>query len=144
MKRVLLFDRFQTARAECVSAHDEHDMTVRSIEQEISRLLNTRSPMSHCALPERRTIIHYGLPDFLHLSPQALRDTQILAGMISQAISAFERRIELSEVIVESPREARDCLRAHIKGNVRTPRGHALISFPVQVASVLPPLESLK
>lgn len=140
MKKALLFDRFQTGRA--ALALDDDDLTVRSIEQEISRLLNTRSPIAHSAHPERATVIHYGLPDFLHLSPQALRDTQMLAGMLSQAISAFEPRIQLSEVIVESPRESRDGLRAQIKGRVRMPSGHAVVSFPVQVAGFLPPLET--
>jgi type VI secretion system lysozyme-like protein len=143
MRKALLFDRFQSGIAESAQMQDEHDLRVRSIEQEISRLLNTRSPVAHLSLPERTTVIHYGLPDFLHLSPQALRDTQTLAGMISKAICTFERRIELSEVIVESPRESRDGLRAEIKGYVRTANGQTAVSFPVRVASVIPTLESL-
>lgn len=134
MSKALLFDRFRMNGASPSRILDQDAHKAKSVEREITRLLNTRSPIDPCALPERRTIIHYGLPDFLHLSPQALRDTQTLAGMLSEAICAYEKRIELSEVTVESPRDTRDSLRAHIKGYVRTDRGNAFVSFPVQIA----------
>jgi type VI secretion system lysozyme-like protein len=137
MNKSLLFDRFHTVRAMSPKMRDHHELTVKSIEQEISRLLNTRSTIAFSDKPGRKTVIHYGLPDFLHLSPRALRDAQTLAGMISQVIRAFERRIDLSEVIIESPRESRDGLRAQIAGHVRMPHGPVFVSFPVQVAGVL-------
>lgn len=136
MNKALLFDRFRKDPVLPDQAQDPHDWQVRSIEREVSRLLNTRAPFASSSLPDRRTVIHHGLPDFLHLSPQALRDTQILANMLSDSIRAFEPRIALSEVTVHSPRDSRDGLRAHVKGWVHSANGHAMVSFPVHVTGL--------
>jgi len=103
--RVPLFDRLfdldrshQEAQPRRVLARRE---VLASIRAELARLLNTR-----CAGPidglgdQERTVVNFGLPDFLTLSPTTDRDRQRLARLITDAVRAYEPRLRAPVVEV--------------------------------------------
>jgi type VI secretion system lysozyme-like protein len=114
------------------------DDDVESVIEEVMQLLNTRSPFSAstCTALIRRSVIDYGLVDFVHLSPLNRQDVQQLAHFVRDAIVAHEPRLHVDKVVIETPRPNRDMLRAVVSGQVRKrDRSLVPVSFPVQVAA---------
>ncbi len=138
--RDLLFHRFDNAaQSSQLSGYVEDEMVddVASVVREVTLLLNTRSPLSasaSAALP-RRTVLEYGLADFLHLSPVSMDDAKQLARFIREAIVAYEPRLQVDNVVIDTPRPCRDAVYAVISGQVRK-RDLSIVPvhFPVQVA----------
>lgn len=133
--KALLFHRFSTPTAlerEAVGEPDE----VSSVISEVTMLLNTRSPLpaSSASKMMRRTVLEYGLVDFLHFSPSNRQDAQQLARLIRETVRAYEPRLCVDSVTVDAPRSCRDALSALISGFVRK-RDSSLVpvSFPVKV-----------
>ena len=111
---------------------DDIDEVIHSV----GLLLNTRSPFSltECNNLDRRTVIDYGLPDFLHLSPLSRAASFELAGAVRDTIAAHEARLVVSTVDVQLPRPCRDVFRVIISGQVKTISGHIeKVVFPVDV-----------
>jgi len=116
------------------------DDEVVSVIEEVMLILNTRSPLSasSCAKLSRRSVLDYGLADFLHLSPLNRQDIQQLANYIRDAILAHEPRLQVDKVVIETPRPNRDALSAVVSGRVRKKdRTMVPVSFPVRVAAPL-------
>lgn len=111
---------------------------VSSVVAEVTLLLNTRSPFSASQEPGlmRRTVLGYGLADFSHYSPSSRQDALFLANFIRQTVTAYEPRLVVDNVTVDTPRLSRDCLSATISGYVRKrDRSTVPISFPVTVGA---------
>lgn len=136
----LLFYRFDNVRQSSQLsgyAEDEVIDDVGSVIREVTLLLNTRSPLSasDCAVLPRRTVLEYGLTDFLHLSPVSMDDAKQLARFIREAIVAYEPRLQVDSIVIDTPRSCRDAVYAVISGQVRK-RDLSIVPvyFPVQVA----------
>lgn len=102
----------------------------------VSVLLNTRSPfsLSACSQLTRRTVLDYGLPDFLHLSPLSREATYQLARAVREAIEAHEKRLIVDTIDVQLPRPSREIFRVVVTGSIRTRRGDLeRVSFPIEV-----------
>lgn len=115
-----------------VNERDDVADVIRAIEN----LLNTRSPFSLtiCTALSRRTVIDYGLPDFLHLSPLSRAASYQLARAVKDTITAHEPRLLITSVDVHLPRPCRDVFRVLISGAVKTLAGSLeKVSFPVDV-----------
>lgn len=128
----LLFHRFGLP-VDLVEPCDE----VISVIHEVTCLLNTRSSARASDFSTKdQTIVNYGLADFLHFSPLGRQDSQKLADLVYRTIRAFEPRLKLESVIVETPRPCRDLVCAIVTGQVRR-RDESMVSvrFPVKVAS---------
>lgn len=111
---------------------DDIDEVILSVEI----LLNTRSSMSltECTNLARRTVIDYGLPDFLHLSPLSRAASYQLAGAVKDAIAAHEPRLVVTSVDVQLPRPCRDVFRVIITGKIKSINGlFEKVTFPVDV-----------
>lgn len=136
----LLFERFRLAALDGPRASDDDE--VSSVISEVTRLLNVRAPLTAAEAAERprRTVVDYGLVDFLHLSPLGRKDAQQLAAYVFAAVQAYEPRLILDKVVVEAPRPARDALCAILTGHVRHgQRPDVPVNFSVRVASAIPP-----
>jgi type VI secretion system protein ImpF len=86
-----LFDRL-AASGEAWLQGD--DALRQSVEQELSRLLNTRSRLTFEAFGRTDgTTIDYGVPDFSERSLRSDTDRDAIAGAIRHAIMMFEPRL---------------------------------------------------
>jgi predicted component of type VI protein secretion system len=113
----------------------EHN-EVEDVIYAVQILLNTRSPFSLtvCKNLSRRTVIDYGLPDFLHLSPLSRVASYELARAVKETLAAHEPRLFVASVEVQLPRPCRDVFRVMISGNVKTLSGsYEKVSFPIDV-----------
>ena len=131
-----LFDRFLSSQDELSLADKDEANSVALVMRSIEELLNTRSSfsMSDCERLKRRSIIDYGMPDFLHLSPLSRAATHRLARAVHDAVAAHEPRLTIRGVEVETPRPCRDAFRVVISGEVRVDDTHVeAITFPVEV-----------
>ena len=105
-----------------------------SVRRELERLLATRSTRRASEIEARPlTVIDYGIPDFIHLSPQNPEERQLLQQLIALPVAAFEPR--LRNVTVEvTPREGeRDSLRARIAAEMRIGDIWEPVIFPTLV-----------
>lgn len=134
------FDRFvspfDTLASEAVTRGGVKQNDVASVIDAVEILLNTRSPFSLAVCEEfsKRTVIDYGLPDFLHLSPLSRVSTYHLARAVRDTIVAHEPRLSVATVDVQMPRPCRDVFRVMITGEVKTSTGKKeKVHFPVDV-----------
>lgn len=132
--RVLpLFDRFlsPSGRSNIRGVSEE----IADVIGSIGTLLNTRSPFSatDCARIQRRTVLDYGMPDFLHISPVSRGAIHHLARTVQSVINAHEPRITVIAVEVDIPRPCRDSFRVLITGELNTRDGKETVMFPLDV-----------
>ncbi len=109
---------------------------IEEVIHAVSALLNTRSPfsLSVCSQLTRRTVLDYGLPDFLHLSPLSREASYQLARAVREAIDAHEKRLIVDTIDVQLPRPSREIFRVVVTGSIRTRRGDLeRVSFPIEV-----------
>lgn len=137
--RDALFDRFvESEDDQAGSELGRTDRDVHSVKEAVRALLNTRSPFSAsmCGELRRRTVIDYGLPDFIHLSPLSRIDSQYLARMVHSTIQSHEPRLTVNNVTVQTPRRSRDMVRVTIMGHVKgKDRQETMVSFSVDVGT---------
>lgn len=128
-----LFDRFILPRVE--SSVRGVDSEVAEVIESIGVLLNTRSPfsLSDCEQMPRRTVLDYGMPDFLHISPVSRDAIHHLARSVQSVIQAHESRITVIAVDIDVPRPCRDAFRVLITGEMNTRNGKESVMFPVEV-----------
>jgi type VI secretion system protein ImpF len=70
------------------------DALRQSVEQELSRLLNTRSRLTFEAFGQSDgTVVDYGVPDFSERSLRSDTDRDAIAAVIRRAIAMFEPRL---------------------------------------------------
>ncbi len=119
---------------EVLKSYESDD--IEDVILSVETLLNTRSPFSLtvCTNISRRTVIDYGLPDFLHLSPLSRAASYQLAGAVKDTISAHEPRLLVTSVDVQLPRPCRDVFRVLITGKIKTLNGRLeSVAFPIDV-----------
>lgn len=106
-----------------------------SVRRELERLLATRSTRRASDIEARPlTVLDYGVPDFIHLSPQNPEERQLLEKLIAVPVAAFEPRLRNVEVEV-TPREGeRDSLRARIAAELLVGDVWEPILFPTLVS----------
>lgn len=112
-----VFDRFFGLKRN--SADIESD-AVATIIESVGRLLNTRSscPASQSLSTPRQTVLDYGLPDFIHLSPQSRTDAEFLSKIVANAIRWHEPRFVVDDVAIDVPRPRREIMRVRVFGRV--------------------------
>lgn len=136
-QRAPLFDRLEQPNEISVEAEQRHRLQsgqalLRSIEREVSNLLNTRCAFSPAALQKReRTVLEYGIPDFAHFSLADEDQQRALVETIRGAIAAYEPR--LSSITVQlvrvEPRGQRIVL--NVSGKIRVGDTVEPVMFPV-------------
>jgi type VI secretion system protein ImpF len=88
---VPLFDRVAASGDAWLQGEDA---LRQSVEQELSRLLNTRSRLTFEAFGTAEgTVIDYGVPDFSERSLRSGADRDAIAAAIRHAIALFEPRL---------------------------------------------------
>src|SRR5262245_10770436 len=107
-----------------------------AVRQEVGRLLNTRCPIPAHHLREReRTVIDYGVPDVSQFFPRNPADHERLAAILSQAIVAFEPRLQQVWVTVEEITENERALWVHIDAGLVVESVTEPVSFQVLIRS---------
>ncbi|SHH10119.1 type VI secretion system baseplate subunit TssE [Massilia sp. CF038] len=90
-----------------------------SIEQELTRLLNTRCACPLAVLATReRSVIDYGLPDYSALCSGSSADRARLVSLVRDTIVAFEPRLRQVEVEIALLPNCRHALQVGIRGAV--------------------------
>jgi type VI secretion system protein ImpF len=96
-----LFDRLSTSGDAWLQGDDA---LRQSVEQELSRLLNTRSHLSFEAFGlSDGTVVDYGVPDFSERSLRSDSDRDAIAAAIRRAITLFEPRLSGASVTFKFP-----------------------------------------
>lgn len=131
----LFFYRFGGRPSAGVVARGDFVDEVESVIAEVTLLLNTRSSLSASEIgSERRTVVDYGLADFVHFSPLSRQDSQKLANLMFKTIVAYEPRFLVDSVTVDTPRPYRDKVCAIVSGRVcKRDKSLVTVRFPVQV-----------
>lgn len=105
-QRVLLFERvvegdpMSKSREEPFRVHDRVGL-MASVANELEMLFSTRAMVgSEHAEPGERTVLNYGVPDFLSFCPLNPNDRIRLARYLESAIQSFEPRLKAPKVTV--------------------------------------------
>jgi type VI secretion system lysozyme-like protein len=107
---------------------------VDSIRTELVRLLNTRCAETIDRLPgQDRTVVNYGLPDFLTLKPRNDRDRQRLASLVGDAIRAYEPRLRNPSVTATTLPGTQSALLLAVEGTVVLGELSEPVSFPLMI-----------
>lgn len=117
-----LLDRLSDA-GEAEPAFDQRALAA-SVAQELSRLLNSRSPAGNGI-----GILAYGIADWTALQARREADRLHLAREIRRAVTRFEPRLGLSEVLVDADPEHPQRLRIRLLGNLRQDSDRAPLLF---------------
>jgi type VI secretion system lysozyme-like protein len=107
---------------------------VESIRTELVRLLNTRCAATLERLPgQERTVVNYGVPDFLTLKPRSDRDRERLASLIGDAIRAYEPRLR-SPAVTAMPHPGQpSVLLVTVEGLLQIGQLAEPVSFPLVI-----------
>jgi type VI secretion system lysozyme-like protein len=110
------------------------DMLSESVQRELDRVLNSRSPTPLEELERREwTTLDYGLPDYTGWFTHSRTSQTRLAKLIERTIRAYEPRLREPRVRVE-PREGSDrSLDVFISGSVKVGMVMEPISFPLVI-----------
>jgi len=105
-QRVLLFERviegspMSKRREEPFRVHDRQGL-MASVANELEMLFSTRAIIgSERADPSERTVLNYGVPDFMSFCPLNSDDQTRLARYLESAIESFEPRLQAPSVTV--------------------------------------------
>ena len=137
--RALLFDRlFDLDLRQVEEAQPRRVLrrgqVVDSIRRELLRLLNTRCAETVERLgDEVRTVVNYGLPDFITLSPGSERDRQRLARLIADAIRAYEPRLRNPVVVASAEPGRPGVLAIGVDGMLVIDNLAEPVSFPLVI-----------
>lgn len=110
----------------------DREALLASVEKELSRLLNTRSPHPERLLGnEPACVLDYGVPDFSALGPASGLDRDGYAALLCRIIPRFEPR--LREVKIHFLPVAGDPLRLRgvISGRLQLGMVREPVSFPL-------------
>ena len=76
-----------------------------SLQRDLSRLMNVRNGMSiEAFLAAEGSVLDYGLPDLLSLSPKSATDLKTLAQVVRHGIALYEPRLSHVEVTANPDR----------------------------------------
>jgi type VI secretion system protein ImpF len=135
--RALLFDRLVDAKpAEPVEQQPLRVLTVDqvrdSVQRELARLLNTRSPTAPEELERKEwTVLDWGLPDYSGWYTRSAPSRDRLARLVEQTIRAFEPRMIDPRVTVEEQSDNDRALTVFIDGTIRVGTLLEPVSFPL-------------
>lgn len=103
-----------------------------SVRREISRLLNTRCPVT---VDRNGSVIDYGVPDFGHINAASESDRNSLAATLARRLAAYEPR--LHDVRLTVMRDLLDPLGVvgSIEGMLITEWLSEPVSFPLSIHS---------
>ena len=102
----------------------------RSIERELSALLNTRTPVDVETLARReRSTIDYGIPDLSLYAPDDAAAHAMLGEHLKRAIEAYEPRLSAPQVRVERDPARAGGLVAMITGHLALDESLERIEF---------------
>jgi type VI secretion system protein ImpF len=105
-----------------------------AVRRDLEWLLNTRCPVPASELARRgRTVLEYGLPDVVALTPQSTQDHRRVAELIAETIAAYEPRLQ--GVRVQVARVRRNALDIRIDARLVTDRTPEPVSFAATVAA---------
>jgi len=129
-----LFDRLGASGAagQTASRSTDRRLLFQSILDELSRLLNSRSPV----LPEyaewaNGTVLDYGIPDLSSVTPAREGDRQKVAEIIERRVAAYEPRLcDVRASVMPSPGDSQG-LHIVISGSVRVGSTREPISLPI-------------
>lgn len=108
----------------------------RSLQRELERLLNTRTPRAADALAqEERTVLDYGLPDYSAMYTHSPEDQARLAALVRSTIEAFEPRLRGVAVGVEPLHDSEKSLLVRVSGEMILGRVSERVAFVVGVNS---------
>jgi type VI secretion system protein ImpF len=137
--RVPLFERL-TDREPLLPSEPQPQRTLtrpellRSIQGELVRLLNTRTPQpAQELLGKERSVINYGAGDLGWVSPQNPIAQRELGRILAETIEAFEPRLSSVRVEVERYLPRTQGLELVISGLLVTEDVREPVSFPVAV-----------
>lgn len=136
--RALLFDRLaqgaDRGRQPKQGMLDRNGIA-RSIQVELERLLNTRSPYPADALVAgTRTVIDYGLPDYSAMYTQNPDDQKKLAALVRSTIEAFEPRLRNVRVEAQILGNSEKALLVKVGGMVQIGKVMERVTFAVNVS----------
>jgi type VI secretion system protein ImpF len=107
---------------------------VESIRLDLARLLNTRSAETGERLRGReRTVVDYGLPDFLTLNPTSERDREQLTQLLVEAVRAYEPRLQNPTVIVVRDSATAGALTVTLEAALTLDALAEPVSFPLTI-----------
>lgn len=135
--RALLFDRLvDLAPASQVEQQPLRVLTVDelrvSVQRELERLLNTRSPTPPEELEEKEwTVLDWGLADYSGWYTRSAPSQQRLARLIERTIRAFEPRLVDPDVTVELTDPNDRTLQVWIEGSIKVGTLLEPVSFPL-------------
>jgi len=123
-QRVLLFERviegdpMSKRREEPFRVHDRQGL-LASVANELEMLFSTRAIIgSERADPSERTVINYGVPDFMDFCPLNSDDRIRLARYLESAIASFEPRLKAPKVTVRANPGSGEFATAAIEGDL--------------------------
>lgn len=134
--RVLLFDRLvdenpgSKKERQPYRVHDRQGL-MRSVQQELVRLLNTRRPENAMLDPSKMTVLDYGVPDFSSYSATSPSERQKLASLVVAAITAFEPRLQDVHIEFVESRKDHMSVDGIIQGTLRIGNLMEPVAFPV-------------
>jgi type VI secretion system protein ImpF len=137
-----VLDRLIDARSESPQVQESlHFHNLQQVKQAVTRdleaLLNTRREYMKDLPPEfvetRRSLVHYGLPDFSALSLQSNQDRNRIRRVLEQTIALFEPRLERVRVVLEAPREHEQTLRFRIDAMLRVEPAPEPVTFDARL-----------
>jgi type VI secretion system lysozyme-related protein len=126
-----LFERL-CSQTEDVRAFDQNALA-ESVRCELDRLLNTRR--THRAHGTPLSVIDYGIGDWSALQPQRDEDRRTLLREIRQAIQAFEPRLQLSELDIQTQHGQPQRLLIRLAGMLRAGQQHWPAVFVIDNAA---------
>ena len=84
-----------------------------SLQRDLGRLFNSRNGLSiEAFLASEASVLHYGLPDLLVLSPRSALDLEKLEAVVAHGIALYEPR--LSHVSVKAHTDPQNHASAHV------------------------------
>ncbi|MEQ9400072.1 MAG: type VI secretion system baseplate subunit TssE [Longimicrobiales bacterium] len=137
--RALLFDRLvDLDRSEPVEQQPLRVLDVAgvrdSVQRELARLLNTRSPTPPEVLEGREwTVLDWGLPDYTGWYTRSAPSQHRLARLVEATIEAFEPRMVDPRVSVERQEGNDRGLLVWIDGSIKVGTLLEPVSFPLAI-----------
>lgn len=141
--RASLFDRLvdeepgQISEARPRSTYNVEQL-LASIEAEISRILNSRRPVRSEEEAAKRTILDYGISDFVSMHTEDPDDHEELEQMIQEAIQVYEPRLRRVQVSIEGPALSHNSLLVRLNGELTVTPVPAAVSFKISLENPRP------
>ena len=115
---------------------------LKSIEREVSRLLNTRRDVGVEAgknFPEeiQGTVLDYGFVDFASVEGTALRSWRHLSAALKEIIERFEPRLQDVDVDIVGFSKNKQSLNLNIGGRLKDDPVGEKVNFPIVLQDVL-------